>query len=235
MTETCVPRRLGERGCASGWPASGSMGRNHLRVLRGPADVPTRGRRRPGADALGAAVAPVRRAGFAEPLAMLAEAGLDAVVVAAPDHAPPAARPGGDRAGHRRSSSRSRWRPRWTRRRGSSPRPRPAACPVQVGHIERFNPAVLELGRLLERRLADAASTPSEPAGRPVPGAHPRRRRDRRPGHPRRRHHLAGSPASGPAASTPSWPSASTPSHEDLLFGLLPSRRRRAACWTSTG
>ena len=33
--------------------------------------------------------------------------------------------------------------------------------PLQVGHVERFNPAVLELGRLLGSRLALDASTRS--------------------------------------------------------------------------
>ena len=63
-----------------------------------------------------------------------------------------------------------------------------AGVPVQVGHVERFNPAVLELGRLLARRLALHRLRDHQPPGRPVPGPDPRRRRDRRPGHPRRRH-----------------------------------------------
>ena len=49
------------------------------------------------------------------------------------------------------SSSRSRW-PRRPRKPAMIVRAASAigAPPVQVGHIERFNPAVLELGRLLE-------------------------------------------------------------------------------------
>ena len=49
-----------------------------------------------------------------------------------------------------RSSSRSRSRRRPTRRTRIVAAAAVAGVPVQVGHVERFNPAVLELGRLLD-------------------------------------------------------------------------------------
>ena len=72
-------------------------------------------------------------------------------VIAAPTTTHLPHRAGGHRPRHRGPRSRSRWRRRRTRRR-SIVRAASAigAPPVQVGHIERFNPAVLELGRLLE-------------------------------------------------------------------------------------
>ena len=96
-----------------------------------------------------------------------------------------------------------------------------AGVPVQVGHVERFNPAVLELGRLLDAGwLSTVYAITSRRAG-PFPA----RIRDvgvtidlathdvdilsfvagERPG-PRRRRRP---------------PSACTQEHEDLLFGLL--------------
>ena len=87
--------------------------------------------------------------GFAEPLAMIAEADLDALVIAAPTtaHLPLALaaiergtpvlveKPlAADVADGERIVAAGR----------------AAGVPIQVGHVERFNPAVLELGRLLE-------------------------------------------------------------------------------------
>ena len=76
---------VGEREVRVGLIGLGSMGRNHLRVLGALAGVP---RSRPSPDpepgALAAASARSGAQAFAEPLAMLAEADLDAVVIAAP-------------------------------------------------------------------------------------------------------------------------------------------------------
>jgi UDP-N-acetylglucosamine 3-dehydrogenase len=127
----------------------GSMGRNHLRILGARPDVRIVGLADPQASALDEAVAETGAPGFAEPLAMLAELDLDAVVIAAPTtthHAlvmaalgrdlpvlvekPVAATP--DEALEILGLARAR------------------RIPVQVGHVERFNPAVLELGRLLD-------------------------------------------------------------------------------------
>ena len=224
-----APARIGLAGL-------GAMGRNHLRILSARPDVRARRRRRPGRrDALDAAAAQTGAQGFAEPLAMIAEAELDAVVIAAPTTAHVAARARRDRARASRSSSRSRSRPRSTRRCGSSPRPASAACPVQVGHVERFNPAVLELGRLLAEGWLSTHLLDRLAPRRPVPGPDPRRRRDRRPRDPRRRHPVAGSPASGRRASTPRPPSGSTPTTRTSCSGCSTSRPARPACSTSTG
>ena len=114
--------------------------------------------------------------------------------------------------------------------------PRRGASPVQVGHIERFNPAVLELGRLLEAGWLSTRLRDREPPRRPVPGPDPRRRRDRRPRDPRRRHPVAGSPASGRSRVYAETAQRIHADHEDLLFGLLsvPVGHGRA-CSTSTG
>jgi UDP-N-acetylglucosamine 3-dehydrogenase len=127
----------------------GSMGRNHLRILASRADIRLAAIADPVADALAAAVATSGAQAFDEPLAMIAEAELDALVIAAPttSHVPLALaaidrdiavlveKPLAESAeeGERIVTA--------ARRRG---------VPVQVGHVERFNPAVLELGRLLK-------------------------------------------------------------------------------------
>ena len=102
-----------------------------------------------GSEALAAAAAATGAQPFAEPLAMIEEAELDALVVAAPTtaHVPLAL------AAIERDVPVLVEKPlaatvdegvqivRAARVRG---------VPVQVGHVERFNPAVLELGRLLQ-------------------------------------------------------------------------------------
>jgi UDP-N-acetylglucosamine 3-dehydrogenase len=127
----------------------GSMGRNHLRVLAGRDDVRLTAVADPVPASLEAAVAQTGAQGFSEPLAMIGEAELDALVVAAPTTAhvdlavaaiergvpvlvekPLAATV--DEGLRIVAASRS------------------GGVPVQVGHVERFNPAVLELGRLLD-------------------------------------------------------------------------------------
>jgi len=127
----------------------GTMGRNHLRVISSRDDCVLAAIADPVAEALDAALATTGAQGFAEPLAMIEEAELDALVIAAPTTAhvalalaaiergipvlvekPLAATV--DEAMRIVSASRAK------------------GVPVQVGHVERFNPAVLELGRLLE-------------------------------------------------------------------------------------
>jgi len=147
MVSAWVP--AGDATLRFGLAGLGSMGRNHLRVLRARDDVRLVAVADPVPDALDAATNPAGAQGFAEPLAMLAEADLDALVVAAPTmaHGPivlaaiergipilvekPLAASSGEALGIVRAA----------RARG---------VPVQVGHVERFNPAVLELGRLLK-------------------------------------------------------------------------------------
>ena len=141
---------IGEREMRVGLIGLGSMGRNHLRVLGSLPDVRLVAIADVDRHATEAAVATSRAQAFPEPMAMLAEAELDAVVIAAPTTShlpltlaaiergiavlvekPMAATPAeADRIVAAAST--------------------PGAAPVQVGHIERFNPAILELGRLLE-------------------------------------------------------------------------------------
>jgi predicted dehydrogenase len=124
------------------------MGRNHLRILASMDGARLVAVADPDAAALAAATAATGALGFAEPLALLAEAELDAVVIAAPTtthvglalaaidrgiaaliEKPLAATPPEAEAIVAASLA--------------------TGVPIQVGHVERFNPAVLELGRLL--------------------------------------------------------------------------------------
>ena len=138
----------GNREVRVGLAGLGSMGRNHLRVIESREGVMLAAVADPFTDALAAAVAQTGAAGFAEPIAMIAEADLDAVVIAAPTtaHLPLALAaiergiavlvekplaPTVDEALQIVAASRA------------------TGVPVQVGHVERFNPAVRELGRLI--------------------------------------------------------------------------------------
>ena len=126
----------------------GAMGRNHLRVLSSRTGCRLVAIADPVPEALDAAAAATGAQPFAEPLAMIEEAELDALVVAAPTtaHVPLAL------AAIERGIPVLVEKPlaatvdegvrilRASRARG---------VPVQVGHVERFNPAVLELGRLV--------------------------------------------------------------------------------------
>ncbi|HEY2887315.1 MAG TPA: Gfo/Idh/MocA family oxidoreductase [Candidatus Limnocylindrales bacterium] len=140
-----------ERELRVGLAGLGSMGRNHLRVLRARPGCSLVAVADPVADVLAAAVGGgdgPDALGFSEPLAMIAEADLDAVVLAAPTTSHRALALAAidrgiavlvekplsatiDEGLEILAAARSR------------------GVPVQVGHVERFNPAVLELGRLL--------------------------------------------------------------------------------------
>jgi UDP-N-acetylglucosamine 3-dehydrogenase len=139
----------GERELRVGLIGLGSMGRNHLRVLGGMPGARLVALADPDPSALAAATASTGAQGFAEPVAMLAEADIDAVVIAAPTtthlalalaaierriavliEKPLAANPA-------------------EAERIVAAATQAGAPPVQVGHIERFNPAVRELVRLL--------------------------------------------------------------------------------------
>ena len=197
----------------------GSMGRNHLRILSNRPDIRLVAIADPVAGPLAAAVAASGAQGFDEPLAMIAEAELDALVIAAPttSHVPLALaaierdiavlveKPLAESAeeGERIVTT--------ARRRG---------VPVQVGHVERFNPAVLELGRLLkEGWLSSIYSIASRRAG-PFPA----RIRDVGVTIDLATHDadilswIAGERPSRVYAETAQRIHAS---HEDLLFGLL--------------
>ncbi len=144
----------------------GSMGRNHLRVLSSREGVTLAAVADPMADALTAATDATGAQGFADPLAMVADAEIDAVVIAAPTMAhEPLALAAIERGlpvlvekplaatveeGLRIVAAGKR-----------------AGVPVQVGHVERFNPAVVELGRLMRegwiRTLYSVASRRAGP------------------------------------------------------------------------
>jgi predicted dehydrogenase len=140
----------GDRVLRVGLVGLGSMGRNHLRVLGLLDAVTVAAVADPDRDVLTAAIETTGAQGFEEPLALIAEADVDAVVIAAPTttHLPIAL------AAIERGIAVLIEKP-------LAATPEEAAMivdaasaigapPVQVGHIERFNPAVLELGRLLE-------------------------------------------------------------------------------------
>ncbi len=146
MTATWRP--AGGREIRVGLAGLGSMGRNHLRVISSRPNVRLAAVADPDAAALDAAAGQSGASSFSEPLAMIAEAELDAVVIAAPTtmHLPLALAaiergvavlvekplaPTVDEALQITAASRA------------------TGVPVQVGHVERFNPAVRELGRLL--------------------------------------------------------------------------------------
>jgi predicted dehydrogenase len=127
----------------------GAMGRNHLRVLSSRPGCRLVAVADPIEAALDQATAASKAQGFAEPLAMVAEAELDALVIAAPTtaHRPLAL------------AAIERGIPVLVEKPLAATvdeamqivtAAREKGVPVQVGHVERFNPAVLELGRLLE-------------------------------------------------------------------------------------
>ena len=139
---------IGNREVRIGLAGLGSMGRNHLRVITSRPNVRLAAVADPVSDALAAAISATGAEGFVDPLSMIATVQLDAVVIAAPTTAhlllaraaiergiavlveKPLA-PTVDEALEIVAASRA------------------TGVPVQVGHVERFNPAVRELGRLL--------------------------------------------------------------------------------------
>ena len=126
----------------------GSMGRNHLRILGSRPDVQLVAIADPVVEVLRAAAERSGAQPFAEPDAMVAEAELDALVIAAPTmaHVPLALA-----AIERRVAVLVEKPLAATVDEGMRivAAARQSGVPVQVGHVERFNPAVLELGRLL--------------------------------------------------------------------------------------
>jgi UDP-N-acetylglucosamine 3-dehydrogenase len=136
-----APTRIGLAGL-------GAMGRNHLRILASRPDVRLVAVADPVASSLAAAAAQSGAQPFAEPGAMVAEAELDALVIAAPTtaHVPLAL------AAIERGIPILVEKPlAATVEEGMRivAAAREHGVPVQVGHVERFNPAVLELGRLI--------------------------------------------------------------------------------------
>ena len=136
-----TPLRLGLAGL-------GSMGRNHLRVISNHPETTLAAIADTDPAALDAAVAQTGATGFADPLEMISQAALDGVVIAAPTTAhlslalaaierglcllveKPLAATVEDGLAIVTAARKRNVR-------------------VQVGHVERYNPAVLEMGRLL--------------------------------------------------------------------------------------
>jgi UDP-N-acetylglucosamine 3-dehydrogenase len=197
----------------------GAMGRNHLRLLTGRADARLVAVADPVPGALDAAATSRDAQAYAEPLAMLAEAELDAVVIASPTttHHPLAL------AALDRGIAVLVEKPL----AATTPEAdelvdaaKARGVPLQVGHVERFNPAVLELGRLLETGwLSTVYAITSRRAG-PFPA----RIRDVGVTMDLATHDV--DILSFVAAERPVRVSAETAQrvhqdHEDLLFGLL--------------
>jgi predicted dehydrogenase len=163
MTSTWLP--AGDRGLSVGLAGLGSMGRNHLRILSGLTDIRLAAVADPVAETLAEATARTGAQGFAEPLAMIAEAELDAIVIAAPTtaHVPLAL------AAIERGVAVLVEKPLAATIEEAAQivaAARRHGVPVQVGHVERFNPAVLELGRLIgEGWLSSVYSIASRRAG----------------------------------------------------------------------
>ena len=126
----------------------GSMGRNHLRVLGTLPGASLVAISDPMPAALEAAVSSSGATGYADAEEMLDKAALDAVVIAAPTtfHLPLAM------AAIGRGIAVLVEKPLAATPEDAlrlAVAARDSGVPVQVGHIERFNPAVRELGRLL--------------------------------------------------------------------------------------
>ncbi len=139
----------GERSLRIGLAGLGSMGLNHLRVISNRPDVRLAAVADPVAASLAAAVQRSGARGFDDPLAMVREAELDAVVIAAPttahvDVALAAVEAGVAVLVEKPLAATTSDAMRIVEAS------RLTGVPIQVGHVERFNPAVLELGRLLE-------------------------------------------------------------------------------------
>lgn len=211
---------IGDRELRVGLIGLGSMGRNHLRILGLAAGTRLVAVADPDPDALAAAAAASGAQGFAEPLALIAEAELDAVVIAAPTttHLPLALA-----ALERRIAVLVEKPLAATPAEADlivAAASAPGAPPVQVGHIERFNPAVLELGRLLDAGwLSTVFAITSRRAG-PFPA----RIRDVGVTVDLATHDV--DMLSWIAGERPARVSAETAqrihaSHEDLLFGLM--------------
>ena len=158
-------RPVGDRPVRIGLAGLGSMGRNHLRVLAAQPNVVLAAVADPLAPMLASATAQTGAEGFAEPQTMIAEADLDAIVIASPTttHVQLAL------AAIERGIAVLVEKPMAASVDGAlrlAAAANASGVPVQVGHIERFNPAVLELGRLIgEGWLSAIYSITSRRAG----------------------------------------------------------------------
>jgi UDP-N-acetylglucosamine 3-dehydrogenase len=148
VTVSRVWQPVGRRELRIGLAGIGSMGRNHLRVIAAHPAARLVAIADPATEVLAAASSGSGAQPFAEPLAMVAEADLDALVIATPTttHVALAL------AAIERGIAVLVEKPiaaTVDEGRRIADAARASGVPVQVGHVERFNPAVLELGRLL--------------------------------------------------------------------------------------
>ena len=160
---------VGPREVRVGVIGLGSMGRNHVRVLRTLPRVRLAAIADTDDVALAAATSDSGAQAFAEPMALLSEADLDAVIVAAPttSHLPLtlAAIERGIAVLVEKPLAATPSEADQIVAAASAP----GAPPVQVGHIERFNPAILELGRLLDAGWLSAIFAISSRRAGPFP------------------------------------------------------------------
>jgi UDP-N-acetylglucosamine 3-dehydrogenase len=159
-------RPTGDREVRVGLAGLGTMGRNHLRVIASRPGARLVAVADPLEDAVAAATAQTGATGFNEPLDMIRRAELDAVVIAAPTtaHLPLAL------AAIERGVAVLVEKPLASTVAEAlevAAASRASGVPVQVGHVERFNPAVRELGRLLheERWLSTVFAIGTRRAG----------------------------------------------------------------------
>jgi len=210
---------IGQRAARVGLIGLGAMGRNHLRLLSAREDAELVAISDPLPEVLDAATASTDAKAYIHPQEMLVKADLDAVVIASPTTThltlglaavgrgiaalieKPLAATTAEADGLVMASAETE-------------------VPIQVGHVERFNPAVLELGRLLDQGwLSTVYAITSRRAG-PFPA----RIRDVGVTIDLATHDV--DILSFVAAERPTRVSAETAQrvhqdHEDLMFGLL--------------
>ncbi len=126
----------------------GTMGRNHLRVISNHPETVLAAVADVSPEALSAAVEQTGAKGFADPLEMIATAEIDGLVVASPT----TSHPGQAVAAVNRGLPVLVEKPLAATVDDALAivsAARSKGVRVQVGHVERYNPAVLEMGRLL--------------------------------------------------------------------------------------
>ncbi len=211
---------VGARELRVGLIGLGSMGRNHQRVLGGMPGVRLAAVADPDVAALTAAMVGSSAQAFSEPMSMLSEADLDAVVIASPttSHLPltlAAIERGMAVLVEKPLSATPAEADRIVAAASAA-----GAPPIQVGHIERFNPAVLELARLLETGwLSRVIAISSQRVG-PFPG----RIRDVGVTVDLATHDidiLCAIAGERPARVSAATAGRTHADHEDLLFGLM--------------
>lgn len=126
----------------------GAMGRNHLRVVAGHPETDLAAIADPDPAALAAACSSTGARGWADPFELIAEADLDGLVIASPTTT----------HGALARAAIERGLPVLVEKPLAATHPEAlaivaaghaAGVPIQVGHVERYNPAVLRLGVLL--------------------------------------------------------------------------------------